>query len=224
MDNDIHPTAIISGDVKLGRNNKILAYTILEGPLDIGDNNIIGPHVVIGSPGQNTREPRYDTTGKRIRIGDNNIIREFTAIQKPCFGDLTSLGSNIFLMQSVHVPHDAIIEDDVTLTPTVVLAGSSILLQGAVLGLGVTVHQRSVIGQYAMIAMNANVLKNVRPFTKFIPGKEAAVNEYAITKYGWQIHVEEIRAYVLRKVRPTTPFILEMVERFESLHEASDRC
>lgn len=223
MDNAIHPTAIISGDVKLGRNNQILAYTVLEGPLEIGDNNIIGPHVAIGTPGENTREPRYDLTGKKIRIGDNNIIREFTAIQKPCFDDLTELGSNIFLMHGVHVPHDAILEDNVTLTPTVVLGGSSIVLQGAVLGIGATVHQRSVIGQYSMVAMNANVVKNVKPFSKFIPGKDISVNEYAITKYGWEAHAEEVRAYVLEDRRPTTPFLREMIERFEALHVASGR-
>jgi UDP-N-acetylglucosamine acyltransferase len=223
MTNSIHPTAIISGDVTLGRNNQILAYTVLEGPLDIGDNNIIGPHAVIGTPGQNTREPRYDTTGKKIRIGNNNIIREFTGIQKPCFGDITELGSNNFLMQSVHVPHDALIEDDVTLTPTVVLAGSTIVLKGAVLGLGVTVHQRSIIGQYSMVAMNATVVKNIKPFSKFIPGKDISVNEYVITKLGWESYADEIRGYVLENHYPTTSFILDMVKRYDQLHEASGR-
>lgn len=223
MTNSIHPTALISGDVTLGRNNQILAYTVLEGPLEIGDNNIIGPHAVIGTPGQNTREPRYDSTGKKIRIGHNNIIREFTGIQKPCFGDITELGSNNFLMQSVHVPHDALIEDDVTLTPTVVLAGSTIVLKGAVLGLGVTVHQRSIIGQYSMVAMNATIVKNIKPFSKFIPGKDISVNEYVITKLGWESYGDEIRGYVLENRYPTTSFILDMVKRYDHLHEASGR-
>ena len=60
--NEIHPTVIITGEVKFGTGNKILPNTIIIGPTEIGDNNIIGPNVVIGSPGQDTRNPRYDST------------------------------------------------------------------------------------------------------------------------------------------------------------------
>ena len=82
--NEIHSTVVIEGDVRLGKNNKILPYSVLIGPLVIGDNNIIGPHAVIGSPGQDTRNPRYDTSNCKIEIGNDNIIREFTA----CFKNL----------------------------------------------------------------------------------------------------------------------------------------
>ena len=43
--NEIHPTAIIGPEVKLGKNNRILPYVVLDGPLSIGDDNLIGPHV-----------------------------------------------------------------------------------------------------------------------------------------------------------------------------------
>ena len=43
--NKIHPTVIIGKDVILGDGNEILPYTIIEGPVTIGNNNVIGPHV-----------------------------------------------------------------------------------------------------------------------------------------------------------------------------------
>ncbi len=97
MNNKIHPTAIIDERENLGSNNIILPYTVISGPTDIGEGNIIGPHVTIGTAGENTKDPYYDTTDCQIRIGNRNIIKEFTTIQKPCYGE-TLLGNNIFLM------------------------------------------------------------------------------------------------------------------------------
>ncbi|MFN8229385.1 MAG: hypothetical protein U0V03_00525 [Bacteroidia bacterium] len=96
MNNTIYPTAIVDSNVTFGANNTILAITIIHGPTKIGSNNIIGPNVVIGTPGQDTRNPYYDSSNCEIEIGDNNIIREFTAIQKPCYKNITKLGNEIF--------------------------------------------------------------------------------------------------------------------------------
>lgn len=221
--NQIHPTAIISGDVKLGENNQILPYTCLTGPLEIGDNNIIGPHVVIGSPGQDTRNPRYDSSDRPIKIGSRNIIREFTAIQKPCYEEITVVGDDVYLMQSVHIPHDALIEDKVVITPMVSLAGITRILEGANLAMGATVSQYCVVGQYAIVATGAAVLKNVKPFSRYIPGKPISINTYAIQKFGFAAEADEISAYVLEDKRPSSERLLRLVEHFEKYSIASDR-
>ncbi|MDX5478879.1 MAG: hypothetical protein LPJ98_10520, partial [Cyclobacteriaceae bacterium] len=126
--NKIHPTVIFEGDVKIGENNEILPYTVLYGPLEIGDNNWIGPQVVIGTPGEDTKNPRHDASKNFIKIGNNNIIREHVAVQKPCYGEITLIGNDTFLMHGAHVPHDAILYDGVTLAPNVVVGGISQLL------------------------------------------------------------------------------------------------
>lgn len=221
--NEIHPTVIIEGDVKLGKNNKILPYTILIGPLEIGDDNIIGPHVVIGSPGQDTRNPRYDSSSCRIKIGSRNIIREFCAVQKPCYKDITSLGNDIYLMQSVHIPHDAILEDHVVITPMVALAGITRLLKGANLGMGCTLNQYCVVGQYSIVATGAPAMKNIKPFSKFIPGKAPSVNEYALKKFGFEDCKDEVSAYVLSSARPQNKKVLEVVEHFERYVSLSNK-
>jgi UDP-N-acetylglucosamine acyltransferase len=223
QENEIHPTAIISGDVRLGNSNRILAYCVLEGPLEIGDNNVVGPHVTIGTPGENSREPHYDTSKKVITIGSNNIIREFSTVQKPCFTDLTRINSGAFLMHGVHIPHDATLEDKVVFAPLVVIGGSTTILEGANLGISSTTHQNTVVGQYSMVAMGAVVTKNVKPFSKHIPGKPPSVNEYAITKYGFEACADEIRDYVLRNVAPRSERIGNLISHYERLHVASCR-
>lgn len=221
--NNIHPTAIIDENVEIGYGNEILPYTIIHGPTKIGNNNIIGPHVVIGSPGQDTRNPRYDSSQCRIEIGNNNIIREFSAVQKPCYKDVTRIGDNVFLMQSVHIPHDAILQDDVVVTPMCVLAGITQLLKGANIGMGATIHQYSIVGHYTLVAMGSAVSKNIKPFSIYVPGKPLRVNSYAIKKYGFEEYEDEIRAYVLQGTQPTASIIASIVEQYQTLHSQSNR-
>lgn len=221
--NQIHSSSIIASNVILGENNQILENVVIKGPTKIGNNNIIGPNVVIGSPGQDTREPRYDSSNSYIEIGDNNIIREFTAIQKPRHKDVTKLGSNIFLMQSVHIPHDAILHDDVIVTPMCVLGGIVTLLKGANIGMGASIHQFSIIGHYTMIALGSAVVKNVRPFTLYITGKKPKVNIYVVKKYDMLDYLDEITKYVTEGILPVSDKILSFAEEFEKLHIDSKR-
>lgn len=221
--NNIHTTAIIDERVKLGDNNTILPYTIIYGPTDIGNNNIIGPHVVIGTPGQDTRNPTYNSKDKKIIIGDNNIIREFTAIQKPCYEDLTYIGNNVYLMQSVHIPHDARISDNVVITPMVSLAGITRILKAANIGMGATVAQYLIIGQYSIVATGAAAVKNVKPFSKFIPNKMVSVNDYAIDKFGFEEYKEEIYQYVLNDIQPKSQKIRNIIDEYQILHTNSGK-
>lgn len=221
--NEIDKTCIIGDGVELGEGNKLLPYTIIYGPAKIGNNNIIGPHTVIGTPGQDTRNPRYDSSQAKIEIGNNNIIREFTAIQKPCYTDITKIGNNVHLMQSVHIPHDAILQDDVVITPMCVLAGITNILKGATIGLGASIHQYAVIGHYALISMGSPVTKNVKPFSIYIQNKKLKVNYYAIKKQGFNAHIKEIEAYVLDGILPKQKDLRSIIDEYTELHDKSKR-
>lgn len=212
--NQIHQSVIIEGDVQLGDNNRILPNCIIYGPVEIGCDNIIGPNVVIGTPGQDTRNRYYDSSNCRIKIGNRNIIREFTAIQKPCYEDITLVGDDVYIMQSVHIPHDAHLYDKVVVTPMTVLAGLVKVLDGANLAIGCALNQRTTIGQYSIAAAGAVVMKNIKPFSRYIPGKPISVNKYAIDKYGFSAYSDEIAAYVLEDVMPTSTEITNIVNVF----------
>lgn len=221
--NKIHPSVIIEGEVELGTHNEILPYSVLLGPLVLGHGNYIGPQVVIGTPGEDTKNPRHDSSQMPIFIGDNNIIREHVAIQKPCYESETRIGNDNFLMHGSHVPHDALFWDKVTLAPNVVVGGISRLMTGCNIGMGATLHQYSVIGHYSIVATNGAAIKNVKPFSRFIPGKPISVNHYAIEKFGFMEYQDEISAYVLQDILPTSPQILTIVNEFTSYHLKSQR-
>lgn len=221
--NEIHSTAFIGDNVILGNRNKILPYTIIYGPTEIGDDNIIGPHVVIGSPGQDTRNPIYDSSQSYIKIGNRNIIREFTAIQKPCYENITSLGDDIFLMQSVHIPHDAQINDKVVITPMCVLGGITRILEGANLGMGCTINQYCVVGQYSIVATGASAMKNIKPFSRYIPNKPLSINDYAINKFGFEDIHEEIKSYLFENIQPKSDKLKLIIDVFNKAHLLSKR-
>lgn len=223
MANNIHPTAIVGPNVEMGDDNEIGPYAVIYGPTEIGSGNLIGPHVTIGTPGQDTRNPRYDSSQCRIRIGNDNIIREHTGIQKPCYREITEIKNRVHLMQGVHIPHDAVIHDDVVITPLVALGGISTLLPGVNIAMGCTVHQYSVLGHYAIAGMGAAVMKNIPPFGKYIPGKSIGVNHYAIDKFGFEAEREEIVAYLLERQRPSSVRVQRIVDEFERLSDESKR-
>jgi UDP-N-acetylglucosamine acyltransferase len=166
--NRIHPTAIIGDDVVLGVGNSIGPYSVLLGPCTIGDNNWIGPHVCIGTPPEMRGAPHPvgwagDAGTGLVAIGSRNVIREFTAIHGPTT-DITRVGNDCYVMNTVYIAHDCTIDDGATISSTVAMGGRTHLGAGSNIGLGAVIHQRTVIGPGAMIGMGAVVTKHIPPF------------------------------------------------------------
>lgn len=213
--NKIHPTAIIGEDVIMGENNEIGPYTIIKGPIEIGNNNIIGSHTVLGCDPTDTKNVNYGYDCPIVKIGDGNILREFSVIEQPCYEEQTIIGNNVYIMQGVHISHDCHIKDNAVITNASVLAGIAKILEGANIAMGCTINQYTVIGHYSIVAANSACMKNVKPFSRYIPGKPNSVNYYAIKKYKLDVFTEEIEQYVLNNIRPYSRKILHMIEEFE---------
>jgi len=215
MNNKIHPTAVIEGEVRLGSRNTIGPNAVLIGPIEIGDNNQIGPGVIIGTPAQNTRDRYEDKNHLPVVIGNDCIIREYTVIHRPSYREVTRIGDRVFVMHGVHIAHDCVLENDAVITPLVALAGVVTVCEGANIALGACVQQYSVIGGFSIVAMGAMVLKSVKPFVKFVPGKPPSVNTYALKKFGFLEFEREIEAYVVDDVFPENSPIVDVVRRYE---------
>jgi len=131
--------------------------------LDIGKNNIIGPYVVIGNKAQH---PSSKSIGK-IFIGNGNVFNEYCNVHLPTkISKKTFVGNNNYFMNSTTIDHDCFIENKVILSSGVILGGNVHIMQGAQLGIRVSVHQNQIIGSYSMIGMNSFVTKKL----KVIPG------------------------------------------------------
>ena len=152
----IHPTALVYPCVILGNNVSI------------------GPYAVVGSAPQH----RSKGASGNVVIGDNTVIREFATVHAPT-EKITSIGHACYIMAYAHVSHDTVLEDSVTLANAVQLGGHTYVMDGATIGLGTMVHQRSVIGAYSMIGMGSIIPKS----SEILPGRCYAGNPARFLKF-----------------------------------------
>lgn len=187
--NIIHPTAIVGPHVKLGEGNYIGPYCVFTGRVEIGDHNRFFAQVAVGFPPQH-RSYTGSLDGAEqagvITIGSGNVFREFVSIHQP-YAHRTVIGSDCYLMTQAHVPHDATLEDGVTMANNVQIGGHSVLMKGCNLGLSAVLHQFTVVGSYVMLGMGSVVTKDLLPCGKYSgPGpKRVGANVIGLERMGF---------------------------------------
>jgi UDP-N-acetylglucosamine acyltransferase len=210
--NRIHDSAVIGPGVNLGDDNVIGPNVVILGPTTIGDGNWIGPGVVIGTPAEIRGAPHpqpWDAAGDHggTTIGDNNVLREHTCIHAPHFGT-TTLGSDCYVMNNCYIGHDGHIGDGVTMASTVVMGGHCIVADHANLGLSAALHQRSVVGTAAMVGMGSVVVEPVPPYAKAFgnPCRVVGANAIGMERLGIApAAIEELAAAYTTARRPGDP-------------------
>lgn len=160
----IGPYCIIGDNVKIGRGSRLINHVQIEGITEIGQNCTIFPFAMIGFPPQDLKY-KGEPTG--VRIGNNNIIREYVTIHRASVsGDgWTEIGDGNFIMAYVHIAHDCKIGNSVIMANLATLAGHVQVEDFAFIGGLVAVHQFTRIGAYAMIGGFSGVGQDVPPFT-----------------------------------------------------------
>lgn len=194
VDNDIHPTAIFEKGAQIGSGNVIGEYAIIRSHVVIGDNNRIYNHVTVGSPGE-IRKADEKIDGQVI-IGDNNIIREYTTIQSSATGGETKIGNNCYIMNKCHIPHDAVLGDNVTMAVGAIIGGHVIVEDHVNMGLGAIVRQRLRIGYGAMLGMGTVITKSIKPFDTIVgvPCRILGRNDRGIKRMG--ISEDEVKRII----------------------------
>jgi UDP-N-acetylglucosamine acyltransferase len=183
--NNIHNTACIEGNVILGNNITIGAFTYIMGPVTIADDVIIGANCVIGTEAEHKQKPSNGS----VYIGAHTHITDGVVIHKGTNDVQTTIGAHCFIMNQCYVAHDCNVADNVTLSAQVSLAGNVSLQKGCNLGMGVQVHQFVTVGSYAMIGMATPITNDVPPFATVYgnPARIHDVNNYMVTKLGLQV-------------------------------------
>ncbi len=188
----IHPTAIVSPNAEIGKNVEIGPYAVIEDDVKIGDDTYIDAHVKIcqyTTVGARCRiyfgalvgaEPQDHRFYKGIRsfceIGNDTVIREYVTIHRPPFEYLkTVVGNHSLLMAFVHLGHDVIVGDRVTIANHTALSGHVQVGDGAVISGYTKVHQFVRIGALAMVGAGCMFAQDVPPFcmlreTNFVTG------------------------------------------------------
>ncbi|WP_158261017.1 MULTISPECIES: acyl-ACP--UDP-N-acetylglucosamine O-acyltransferase [Pirellulaceae] len=158
--------------VRLGENNELGVGTVIKSGTQIGSDNQIAEYCIVGG---DPLIAKPTASQGRLCIGDRNVIREFATIQVGTGIDgVTCIGNDNFIMPNVQIGHDSRIGNQTTLTNKSSLCGHVTIEDQAVLGLGVTIHQRCRIGRLAMVGATAYVSRDVMPFV-LVDGRSGSI-------------------------------------------------
>ena len=173
---------LVGKNVTLGKNTIIGSNTILEHDVKIGDNCIIGSSVIIKNSIIGNRVVLQDNCkiGQKgfgfIPLGKKNIkfphigrviIKDDVEIGSGCTIDRgsiddTSIGSNTYLDNQVHMAHNVKIGSNCMIAGQVGFAGSSTIGNNVSIGgqAGISGHLK--IGNNVKIAGGSGVIKNIK--------------------------------------------------------------
>jgi UDP-N-acetylglucosamine acyltransferase len=184
--NYIHPTAIIGQNVKLGKDNIIGAFVVIQGNTEIGNNNTFEPFCSIGNSPEHKKFLKHKNLD--TIIGDNNVFREYVTINSGTQFP-TTLQDDIIMLRGSHIGHDSFISNNCIISCNVLIGGHSFLGVGVNMGLGSICHQFSKIGSYSMIGMGTIVTKKsiIDCFGTYVgnPAKYIKENEYKKDQFNY---------------------------------------
>ena len=191
MSYDIHPTAIVDENAKIGESVTIGPYSVIGPEVVIGDGTTVESHVVIDgetiigennyifsfvSIGKVPQDLKFKNEKTRVVIGNNNKIREFVTIHRGTDDKYeTRVGNNCLIMAYVHIAHDCIIGDNCVLANAATFAGHVEVEDYAVVGGLTAVHQFTRVGRHSMIGGCSAVTQDVVPYMLSEGNKARAV-------------------------------------------------
>ena len=211
---EVHPTANIHPDAKIGKNVVIEPFATIYADVVIGEGTWIGPNAVIFDgarigdnckiyPGAiisaTSQDLKYNGEYTTTEIGNNTVIREFVTIHKGTTDrHKTKIGSNCLLMAYVHIAHDCIVGDNVIIANLVQIAGHVTVGNWVIIEGTAAIQQFVHVGDHVFVAGGSLVRKNIPPYVKAArePLSYVGVNTIGLRRRGFSdqqiMNVEDI--------------------------------
>ena len=166
----IGPYSVVGKNVSIGRNTRIDSHVNIQGMVSIGKICLFSPFSSFGTEPQDTTYCEEETF---LRIGENNIFREFIVINRGTLkgGGTTHIGSNNYFMAHSHVAHDCWVGNETVFLHAATLGGHVIVEDFATVGAATGVHQFCRIGKYAYIGGYSVITQDVIPFSLVAGGR-----------------------------------------------------
>src|SRR5438132_355046 len=171
---EIGPYCILGADVRIGPRTRLMAHVFVEGPIEIGEDNIFYPYSTVGVASQDLK---YQGERSETRIGHRNKIREFVTIHRGTAGGgmITRIGDDNLVMAYTHVAHDVQVASHTVLSHGATCGGHVIIEDWAIVGAYTGVHQFCRIGKHAMIGGYSVITQDVLPFSMTVSQREVKV-------------------------------------------------
>jgi UDP-N-acetylglucosamine acyltransferase len=176
----IHPTAIVSENAKLGENISVGPYAIIHDDVEIGNDCVIGPQAIIyngarignrvkifqGASVSNVpQDLKFGDEKTYFFIGDDTVIREFVTLHRGTSETgKSTVGKNCLIMAYAHVAHDCTIGNNCIIVNSVQIGGHVTIQDHAIIGGSTPVHQFSTVGQHVMVGGGFKIVTDVPPY------------------------------------------------------------
>ncbi|MGE5558767.1 MAG: acyl-ACP--UDP-N-acetylglucosamine O-acyltransferase [Bacillota bacterium] len=232
---DIHPTAVVHPNAKLGREVVIGPYSIINENVEIDDFTVVDSHVVIdgwttigkychiyhgASIGCEPQDLKFKGEKSYVFIGDYNMIREFVTISRGTEGGggETRIGNDNLFMAYSHVAHDCQIGNHIVIANSVALAGHVVVEDRAIVGGLSGVHQFTKIGKMVMVGGCTKVVKDVPPYI-IVDGNPAKVAGINIVGLRRNEVLPEVREEIKKAYRILYRSGLNMAQAIEQMDQ-----
>lgn len=176
----LHPTAIVHPGAEIGKNCEIGPYCIIGENVSIGARTVLQAHVVVNgwttvgedcliypfsTVGAASQDRKYAGERAYTRVGNRTILREYVSIQRATGQDeSTSVGDDCLLLAYVHIAHNCVLGNGVTMSNLAQLAGHVEVADYVTIGGQTGVHQFTRVGRHAMVGGMSKLTKDVPPF------------------------------------------------------------
>lgn len=219
----VGPWCSVTGDVELGPGTTLVGHVWIHGPVRMGEANVVYPGACLGFSPQSVAHD-HDHPGHGLVIGDRNRFREgFTAHRAMTDDGPTRLGSDGYYMAHSHVGHDSIVGDRVVLANSAAIGGHCQVGDRVFIGGGAGVHQFVRMGEGVMMAGNTGVTLDVPPwFTITDINYAPAVNLVGLRRSGMARSAIETAKWAHRTLAASGLARGTMIERLRARAGSDD--
>lgn len=184
-DVEIGPFCIVGENVSIGERTVLQANVVLNGWTEIGSDCVIYPFATIGAASQ---DRKYAGERSYTRVGNRTVLREYVSIQRATGSEsVTAVGEDCLFLAYVHIAHNCIIGNGVTMSNLAQLAGHVEIGDYALLGGMSGVHQFTRVGRYAMVGGMSKINKDLPPFflVEGNPARPYGLNSVGLRRAGF---------------------------------------
>lgn len=191
----IGPSCVLTGTITIGPATRLVGSVYLQGPITIGRGNIIYPFTCLGFAPQHAKyDPQQPGLG--LVIGDGNTFREQVTVHRAFTDERpTTIGDRNCLMATSHIGHDSQIGNDCTFVNGALVAGHVTIEDKVLMGGGSGVHQFCRVGRGAMFAGITATTNDVMPWFMHTANNICgAINLVGLRRNGYERdQIDEVR-------------------------------
>lgn len=159
----IATSAVLSGNVTVGKNTQICHNAFIEGPVWIGDNCLIGNNTMIRGPlriGDGSRigfstEIKNSVIGKRVLIGPQCFVADSVVEDEVYLGAMVRTSNQRLDRKTISVLHEGVLQDT-----KLDKLGCYIGVQAS-LGIQVIIFPGRIVAPHSLFGPRINIEKNL---------------------------------------------------------------